>query len=83
MTETERSNSELTVYMSALQLEDIPSEDEYVKIPQELIECAAALSLRLLLIELFHVYTLIGVRFPVVENIKVYDFYFLTGTVGL
>ena len=47
MSETESANNELTVYMSALQLEDIPSEDEYMQIPQELIECAAGLSLRL------------------------------------
>ena len=46
LAETDSANGELTVYMSALQLEDIPGEKEYVAIPDELIECAAGLSVR-------------------------------------
>jgi hypothetical protein len=43
--EIEAANGELAVFMSALQLEDIP-EQETEPVPQELIECAAGLSVR-------------------------------------
>jgi hypothetical protein len=45
--EIESANAELAVFMSALQLEDIP-DHEAEPIPQELIECAAGLSVRYL-----------------------------------
>lgn len=44
--ETESANAELSMFMSALQLEDIPGENEFTLIPQELVECAAGLSVR-------------------------------------
>ena len=43
--EIEAANAELTIFMSALQLEDIPHQ-ETEPIPQEIIECAAGLSVR-------------------------------------
>ncbi len=43
--EIESANAELAVFMSALQLEDIPDQ-EAEPIPQELIECVAGLSVR-------------------------------------
>ena len=44
--EIESANGDLAVFMSALQLDDIPGEAEFARVPQELIECAAGLSVR-------------------------------------
>ena len=44
--EMESANAELALFMSALQLDDIPADHQCSSIPQELIECAAGLSFR-------------------------------------
>lgn len=42
----EMANGDLAVFLSALQLDDIPREEDLIQVPQELIECAASLSVR-------------------------------------
>ena len=44
----EIANGDLAVFLSALQLDDIPREEDLIQVPQELIECAASLSVRYL-----------------------------------
>jgi len=42
----EMADSELAVYMSSVQIQDIPGPADHISLPQELIECAAGLSVR-------------------------------------
>ena len=44
--EIESASGELALFMSALQLDDIPTDQQSSGLPQELLECAAGLSFR-------------------------------------
>ena len=44
--EVERANDSLVLYLSSLQLEDIPDSSSTASLPQEVVDCAAGLSVR-------------------------------------